>query len=36
MPHGFVAGGADFSDELNVKRVQEVIQLTVKFMNDVL
>lgn len=36
MPHGFAGAGADFSNELNIKRVQEVIQLIVNFMNDVL
>lgn len=36
MPHGFAGAGADFSNELNVKRVQEVIQLIVSFMNDIL
>lgn len=36
MHHGFAGAGADFSNELNVKRVQEVIQLIVNFMSDVL
>ncbi|KAI7882031.1 alpha/beta-hydrolase [Lichtheimia hyalospora FSU 10163] len=36
MPHGFAGAGADFNNELNIKRVQEAIQLIVDFMKQVL
>ncbi|KAI8332882.1 Alpha/Beta hydrolase protein [Chlamydoabsidia padenii] len=34
MPHGFAATRGDYTDELNVKRTTEAIQLTVNFFNE--
>jgi hypothetical protein len=34
VDHGFAAALGDFEDEHNRKRVDDAIQLTVKFFND--
>ncbi|KAI9306271.1 Alpha/Beta hydrolase protein [Cunninghamella echinulata] len=34
MPHGFAAARGDYTDELNVKRTTEAIQLTVDFFEE--
>ncbi|KAI8332883.1 Alpha/Beta hydrolase protein [Chlamydoabsidia padenii] len=36
MPHGFAGGRGDYTDELNVKRATEAIQMTTDFLDELI